>query len=295
MQVGSWGALLTLALALWSGPQSTLAQTRTQSSTPFIIHAGLTQGPAIGEETVAPRGKPLLIQRATSIRAARLEAETPSLAGFRKAKSFASGTLMFGVHSLTGWVYCAVAETTASWWAGDESVCYEDADGDGRFESAMLSGAPFMGVPLFVFELGERQALAQPAPYTVIPGGEGPAVEFALVATTRTRRLPDASPDIPPLVTVTVNGGFRASADPGGVGRAADPPTTPIAGWVDTAVVSLGGPHRVKVLGAELEILGVSQDGAVRYRVISAAPAQIERVAMSVVRSTTYTPIFIPG
>lgn len=282
----------TLVLGLWATPHSAGAQTRTQASTPFIIHAGMTQGPAPGEEAVARRGQPLLIQRATSIRAARLEAEAPSLAGFRKVKSFPAGTPMFGVHSLTGWVYCAVAETTASWWSGDESVCYEDADGDGRFETAMLSGAPFMGVPLFVFELGERQALAEPTPYTVIPGAEGPSVEFALVASSRTHRFPGA---VNPVVTVTVAGGFRASADPGGVGRGADPPTTPIAGWVDTVTLGPDQPNRVHVLGAELEILGAGADGTIRYRVIASAPAQVERVAMSVRRSTTYTPIFIPG
>lgn len=281
-----------LVLGLWAIPHSAGAQTRTQASTPFIIHAGMTQGPAPGEEAVARRGQPLLIQRATSIRAARLEAEAPSLAGFRKVKSFPAGTPMFGVHSLTGWVYCAVAETTASWWSGDESVCYEDADGDGRFETAMLSGAPFMGVPLFVFELGERQALAEPAPYTVIPGAEGPSVEFALVASSRTHRSPGA---VNPVVTVTVTGGFRASADPGGVGRGANPPTTPIAGWADTVTLGPEQPNRVHVLGAELEILGAGADDTIRYRVISSAPAQVERVAMSVMRSTTYTPIFIPG
>lgn len=284
----------TLVLGLWAAPQATVAQSRTQASTPFIIHAGMTRGPALGDEAVAQRGQPLLIQRATSIRAARLEAETPSLAGFQKAKSFPAGTPMFGVHSLTGWVYCAVAETTASWWAGDESVCYEDADGDGRFETAMLSGAAFMGVPLFVFELGERQAMAEPAPYAVIPGGEGPSVEFALVASSREHRLPGAA-DLPPIVTVTVTGGFRASADPGGVGRDPNRPTTPIAGWADTVVLGPGRANRVRVLGAELEILGLGENNTVRYRVISPAPAQVERVAMSIVRSTTYTPIFIPG
>ncbi len=291
----SWVAVATLVIGLCAGSHSAGAQTQTQSSTPFIIHGGMTQGPAAGEDAVVRRGKPMLIQPVTSIRAARLDVETPSLAGFRKAKSFAAGTRMFGVHSLTGWVYCAVAETTASWWAGDESVCYEDADGDGRFETAMLSGAPFMGVPLFVFELGERQALAEPAAYSVIPGAEGPSVEFALVASSRTQRLPGAGADVAPLVLVTVSGGFRASADPGGLGRDTDPPTTPIGGWSDTIVLDPDKPNRVHVLGAELEILGLGEDNTVRYRVIRSAPAQIKRVAMSVVRSSTYTPIFIPG
>ncbi|WP_332679164.1 hypothetical protein [Brevundimonas sp.] len=295
MLVRSLAAATTLALGLWAAPQRADAQIRTQASTPFIIHAGISRGPAPGDEAVAQRGQPLLIQRATSIRAARLEAETPSLAGFQKVKSFPAGTKMFGVYSLTGWVYCAVAETTASWWAGDESICYEDADGDGRFETAMLSGAPFMGVPLFVFELGERQVLAEPAPYVVIPGAEGPSVEFALVASSETHRSPDAPAEVPPVVTVTVNGGFRASADPGGVGRSENPPTTRIAGWTGTVVLGPERSNRIRILGAELEILGLGENNTVRYRVISPAPAQVERVAMSVVRSTTYTPIFIPG
>lgn len=288
-------AAAALILTLGGGAQSSIAQTRTQASTPFVIHGGITQGPALGEEAVAARGKPLLVQRATSVRAARLEAEAPSLAGFKKVKVFPAGTTMFGVHSLTGWVYCAIAETTASWWAGDESVCYEDADGDGRFETAMLSGAPFMGVPLFVFELGERQALTTPAPYSIIPGDQGPAVDFALVAAVRTQRLPGAAPDVAPITAVTVRGGFRASADPGGVGRSAEPPVTPITGWADTVVIGPGRPNRVSILGAEVEILGLGENDTVRYRVLSSAPAQVERVAMSVVQSTTYTPIFIPG
>lgn len=261
------------------------AQTRSEvrDTTPFIIHDRVTAGPDIGVEAVAAPGQPLLVQSATSIRAARLDADTPSLAGFRKTKVFTAGTAMFGVYSDTGgWAYCAVAETSAAWWAGDEFVCYEDLDGDGRFESAMHSGAPFMGVPLFVFELGYRQTLPEPAPYSIAAGGEGPAVDLVLMPRVQRRSAPDGAP----LVIVTVSGGFR---------KEAGTPPTLIPGWSGAAPVRSGETARIKVIGAEIEILGVGDDGSVRYRLLSIVPAQVKRVGMGVTRTTTYTPIFIPG
>ncbi|ADL01981.1 hypothetical protein [Brevundimonas subvibrioides] len=277
---------ITLALAAVSGPAA--AQTQTRESTPFVIQAGITAGPAIGEVATAPRGQALIVQAARSIRAARLLADTPSLSGFGKVKTFPAGSPMFGIHTATGWAYCAVAETTASWWSGDEFVCYEDADADGRFETAMHSGAPFLGVPLFVFETGRKQPLPTPAPYSAEPTEAGPSVDY--VVTASARRLPQPGGGTPAPesdgMAITLQGGFRQGVNASPV---------PIGGWSETAVIRNGAPTRITLMGAEFEILGVDADGTVRFRVISETPAQVRRITMGLTSTTQYVPIFIPG
>lgn len=258
--------------------------TRSRQSTPFIIHAPSPADVAPAEERVASRGQPLLVQRTTSIRAARLGADTPSLSGFRKTKVFTADTPMFGIYADNGWAYCAVAETTATWWAGDEFVCYEDADADGAFETAMHSGAPFLGVPLFVFELGRRQALPAPAPYRLVDEDQGPVVDF--VITPRVNRHSNRrTPEVPPVVTVTLQGGFRKGPD--------NSPAT-IGGWARTVRIDEGKTAEVEIMGAKFEILGVGADDSVRYRVLETAPDSLHRITMGVTTTTTYTPIFIP-
>lgn len=271
-----------VALCLAAGPA--LAQGQTQESTPFVIHGAVSAGPEIGSEATAPPGQPLIVQRATSIRAARLDADTPSLAGFAKTKVFTAGSPMFGVYTTSGWAYCAVAETTASWWAGDEFVCYEDADKDGRFETAMLSGSPFLGVPLFVFQLGRRQPLPQPAPYTLIATEDGPAVDYVVTAQVQRPRTRDAA--LPPSTFITLRGGFRQGVNsiPARIG-----------GWSKSARLKDGEPSRINLKGAEIEILGVDEANVVRYRVLTPTPTQVERVTMGVTTRTAMVPIFIPG
>ena len=263
-----------LALGVIAGSAS--AQTRTRESTPFVIHQAIVAGPEIGVEATAPRGQALIVQHATSIRAARLEADTPSLAGFRKTKTFPAGSSMFGIYAGSGWAYCAVAETSAAWWSGDEFVCYEDADQDGRFETAMHSGSPFLGVPLFVFELGRKQTLPEPAPYVIAPADAGPAVDYVVTAQVQRPRLTD--PAATPVVIVTLKGGFRQSVN--------SIPTA-IGGWTAGAPLKTDGPTRISLMGAEIDILGVDDDNTVRYRVVSATPTQVQRIVMGVTTTTT--------
>lgn len=276
------------ALALATLATTVSAQTERRESTPFAIRPGITAGPAVGVEGRAPRGQALVVQSARSIRAARLTSDTPSLSGFGKVKTFPAGSAMFGVHTLTGWAYCAIAETTAAWWSGDEFVCYEDADDDGRFESAMHSGAPFLGVPLFVFQLGPRQALPAPAPYTIVPMDDGPAVDYVVTASVLRGRPRGAGPAEAgdDAKIVTLRGGFRQD-----VNRR----PTEIGGWSASAVIRDDAPVRMRLMGAEFEILGIESDDTVRFRVLAETPAQVQRIVMGMTRSTTYTPIFIPG
>lgn len=274
------GAITTLSLLA----QPVSAQSQRRESTPFIIHGQVTAGPAIGQDASAPPGQALIVQPATSIRAARLNADTPSLAGFRKTKVFAAGTPMFGVYTVTGWAYCAVAESGATWWTGDEFVCYEDADGDGRFETAMHSGSPFLGVPLFVFQLGRKQPLPEPAPYSAIEAENGPAVDY--VVTAQVQRPRSVAPNTPPVTVVTLRGGFR---------QGVNSLPTMIGGWSTSTRVQHGETSRINLKGAEIDILGVEEGDIVRFRVVSAAPKQVQRITMGVTSSTTVTPIFIPG
>ena len=277
--------ILSAAIAvLFVLPNAASAQTQRRESTPFIIHDAITAGPGIGVEATAPRGQALIVQHATSIRAARLDADTPSLAGFRKTKTFAAGSSMFGVYSATGWAYCAVAETTAAWWAGDEFVCYEDADNDGQFETAMHSGAPFLGVPLFVFQLGRKQPLPQPAPYTILAPEDGPAVDYVITAAVQRPRTRDAS--LPAVTAVTLKGGFRQDIN--------SVPTS-IGGWSQSAQFEPGKTALINLMGAEIEILDVSEDNTIRFQVLKPTPAQVQRITMGVTTRTTVVPIFIPG
>ena len=277
--------ILSAAIAvLFVLPNAASAQTQRRESTPFIIHDAITAGPGIGVEATAPRGQALIVQHATSIRAARLDADTPSLAGFRKTKTFAAGSSMFGVYSATGWAYCAVAETTAAWWAGDEFVCSEDADNDGQFETAMHSGAPFLGVPLFVFQLGRKQPLPQPAPYTILAPEDGPAVDYVITAAVQRPRTRDAS--LPAVTAVTLKGGFRQDIN--------SVPTS-IGGWSQSAHFEPGKTALINLMGAEIEILDVSEDNTIRFRVLKPTPAQVQRITMGVTTRTTVVLIFIPG
>src|SRR5690606_24207980 len=63
----------------------------------------------------------------------------------------------------------------------DSLTCYQDTDDDGRLDIARPSGAPFLGVPFFIFAQNtEERRLQTPAGYTRIPYADGPAVEAGL-------------------------------------------------------------------------------------------------------------------
>lgn len=270
---------VAVAAALAAGSAQAQSSTRTIESTPFVVHAVA----ADVTERVAKPGEPLLVHPATSVRAARLTAEAPTTSGYKKVKSFPAGTAMFGAHAPGGWVYCAVAASTARWWAGDEFACYEDADEDGRFESVRLSGEPFMRVPLFVFQLGAAKALPTPVPYERVPYAEGPRIDYALSFKVDRPRGKRGEP--PPAAT-----SIRLTAQVGQPGAYAS-----IGDGIAGARLTAGQTATLQYGGAKIDILGVEADGSVRYRVTQGMPTHIERVVMGVTTTTTYTPIFVPG
>lgn len=253
------------------------AQTRTVESSPFVIHE-IAADPTVRN---AKKGEPLLVQPVTASRAARLEVDAPTL--FKsKTQSFAAGTAMFGSYDeATGrWLWCAVAESKAKWWAGDEFACYEDLDADGRFDTVRPSGAPFLGVPLFVFSPGAAKPLPTPVPYSRIDFANGPKTEYAL-SWRADRPRAKADQPAPKVEAIAVTPAMGPNASP--IGSA--------------ATVKLDGQEtgRVFFRGAEIEILGFEPDGSVRYRVLKGLPRQVGRVTMTMTTSYTTVPIYIPG
>ncbi|WP_292052112.1 MULTISPECIES: hypothetical protein [unclassified Brevundimonas] len=253
------------------------AQTRTQDTAPLIIHPPAAGEVTIGEEVSSVMTNPVLRLRTTTMRAAKLDMDTDTPSGFALAKMLPAGTKMFGIHTTSGWAYCAVAESSARWWTTDQFVCFEDADKDGRFESVMRSGAPFMRVPLFVFETGNRIALATPAPYTPIDVNDGPSMDMTIYAFQTKRDYRDGN--------IYLRAGFRPDEAVGHI---------PIRGLAARARLTPDGPTRMNLMGLEIEILSTDENGNIRYRILKTPEeGMIYRATMSV--STTYTPILIPG
>lgn len=237
----------------------------------FVIH----EAPVPTGELIAAKGEPLLRQKATATRAAVLD-ETAA-APFGKIKTFAAGTKMFGVSTDTGGVaFCAVA--AMGWWSGDQFACYLDTDHDGAFDQVMPSGSPFMGVALFVFDLGAPKPLAAPVRYHRLPYGEGPSIDFGLTWSARKDKSSPAGP-----TTIQVDTALQ--------GRAG---LRTISG--DSHAVELfdGATSDLTYRGAGVTLLGMTPDGGLRYRVQQTLPSQLTSIVMSVTYTTTYVPIFIP-
>jgi len=272
------GGVLAAGLVLLAAAGAAHAQSSvvTRPSTPFMIYPV----PADDSEKVAARGEPLLIQSASAIRAARLDAEAAAeSAGWFKEKSFPAGTLMFGAYTGTRWSYCAVAETRQRFWSSDQFICYIDEDDDGRFDAAIDSGAPFQGVALLVFNSGLPRPLATPVPYSRLDMAEGPKVEYVIGFTIDRPRTSRRNPEVRPATHITPFPAFRAG----------DGSLVPLSG-LGTGRLPLenGQTAHIKLMGAEIEILGVNDDNSVRYRVMQTMPRQIDQILMRLTTTTTW-------
>lgn len=259
--IGAWSLLATAAQA-----QSSTAYAWTT----FVVH-GVT--PPSGEQVARP-GEPLLRQPVTSTRAARLEADTPSLLGMGSAKVLLAGTKMFGVKVPDGWIYCAVAESTVKWLFLDWFACYQDIDADGLFDHVRSSGAPFNGIPLFVFQPGPPKALPTPVRYSFIPYAEGPRVDLGFVwrpIIAKVKKGEVAPPPTRLTVTTSILTGEKDEAISAAV----------------TFDMASGRPQVFSDNGGRVTLLGFTPEGGLRYRVDSAIPAQIEPLKMTLT-TTTY-------
>lgn len=274
------GAIAAGMLAV-AGP----ALSQSRPSTPFVINP-VQIDPAA--EMTARENQPLLTQPTTSIRSARLDGEAVAeAAGWFKDKSFPAGTLMFGAYIDTGWSYCATAVSRQSWWNGDQFICYVDNDNDGRFDTAMDSGAPFNGVPLMVFSQAAQHSLPAPVPYSVIPAEDGPSINYAITFEIERPRRSGADrrrrPDAPPLPASHIKPivGFRL--DNGQM------VTLSGAGLAQRIRLVGGQTATIRFKGAEIEILGVNDDDSVRYRVVRSMPRQVDQITLTVITTTYYT------
>lgn len=227
-------------------------------STPLLI--GAVQAPK-GEQLAAP-GAAMLSQPIASLRAARLDAVAapPPGAGF---SSLSAGTILSGVQAPDGWAYCAVAQGS-NWLFADSLACFQDLDGDGRFDVVRPSGEPFNGVPILVFQLGKPTTLLAPVAWSELPDTAPAAVDYVL--SWRADR----------------GGGviIDASLRMGGRAVTIDSLRAP--------ALREGGGTTVVLRGARLELLGRAPGGTLRYRVLEAAPAQIERITMTVTTFPSY-------
>ena len=269
------GGALAAGVIVFAAAGAAAAQTVSRPSTPFIIHPVVLDD----SERVAASPAALLSQPASSIRAARLDAEAAAeSAGWFKAKSFPAGTLMFGAYAGDRWSYCAVAESRSRWWASDQFICYIDEDNDGRFDSAIDSGSPFNGVALLVFNVGMSRPLPTPVPYTRIDAVDGPTIDYAIgfsvVRPYRRRNQP-----IRPATFINVYPAFRAGN--GALAALSGPGSGRLP-------LQDGQTATIRMMGAEIKILGVNEDNSVRYRVVRTMPRQIDQIIMQLTTTTVY-------
>lgn len=248
------------------------AQTVTQQGSPMIVEA---TDPPVGEQVVV-KGAALLAQPMRSVRAARLDEESPTslgiLFGPGRAKTMAAGTPLFAVELPDGWGYCAVVPGRTWFFENaDETVCFQDNDNDGRFERVRRSGHPFGGIPLMVFQPGPPAALERPVKYSLAPYRDGPAVDFAIQWR---KTKPSAAA---PAGSVGIAFGARLIA-----GK-----TSMDLEGKETADLPPDKPVEVDVAGARFQLLGLTPDGALRYRVERAIPTQVRSIDMTMT-TTTY-------
>jgi hypothetical protein len=109
-------------------------------------------------------------------------------------------------------------------------------------------------------------------------------VDYVITAAVQRPRTRDAS--LPAVTAVTLKGGFRQDIN--------SVPTS-IGGWSQSAQFEPGKTALINLMGAEIEILDVSEDNTIRFRVLKPTPAQVQRITMGVTTRTTVVPIFIPG
>lgn len=260
--------------ALWALCGPALGQVQTRDTAPFVILPLATTG----EVRVASRDEPLLVQPVNASRAVRLEevAATP----FKdRAALTPAGSTLFGAYDepTQRWFYCVVADVKRWIGSSEEFACYEDTDDDGRFDQVRASGAPFLGVPLFVFQPGAPRPLAAPVRYVPVPYTEGPTAEYKLWWSAKRPRARSGEPPAK-IRTVDLVASMSSRSQP-----------------LDDVRRELSADETgvLKYRGAEIEVLGFEPDGAIRYRVLKAMPRQIDRVTMTV--TTTTTVVFVPG
>ncbi|MBC6982393.1 hypothetical protein [Caulobacter sp. 17J80-11] len=258
-------AALGLALALVAGAAAAQPYGQFLSS-PMLIE----QIPVPAGELLVKRDDVFARRPMRSIRAARLDEAAPAAKGmmFGAARGavIPAGTQLFGVEVAGTWVYCAVSEAR-SWLTVDETSCFGDADGDGRFDEVRASGTPYRGVPLLVLVPGAPQPLAQPAKYTVTTAAEGPSVDLAIAW--------QPSWIKPKRDGKTIIGGAYLSRSVPLDGKK----KAGLAG--DYKEVTFGElPQTVEFDGVTLEILGVTPRKELRYRILAVEPTHEERVRM---------------
>ncbi|MBI1251687.1 MAG: hypothetical protein GC189_09475 [Alphaproteobacteria bacterium] len=251
--------------------------TTSVSSTPVIIHALPAEAPREG--LVERRDQPVLRQRATTNRAVAITAPiaTPGRSG-RQHAGFPAGERLFGVYEgVDRWAYCALRE---GFWA-DRLTCYLDTDGDGFLDTAKPSGTPFLGVPFFIFTQDERRTLDTPVGFEAIPYAEGPAIDAGVQLTlqeSRRRRGEMTEPRASLAFGFYVNDSF-----------------VPVRGQSQAVALTGEGPWTLAINGAEIELSGSPTRGALRYRVVTPLPSQIQRMELTrtITTTTTYVPIYI--
>lgn len=241
------------------------AHAQTALSTPFVIH----ETPLDGAERTAAKGQALLLQPTSTNRAARLDAERPGGGSiYYENRRYPAGTLMFGAYAADKWSYCAVPEHDV-FWRADFVDCFVDNDSDGRFDAVRAISTPF-GSPLLVLGPGEERPIPALLPYTRIPIAEGPTVEFGIGFWIM---RPSGRGAARTATHIVATEGFKNRL--GSIDA--------LTGEGRNVAFRLrdGQTATIRVRGAVIEILGVSDDDAVRYRVIKTMPSQIDHLSLT--------------
>jgi hypothetical protein len=255
---------LAAALSLAPNGQAVAAPRVPQAS--FLMLPALANDP--GMERVAKPNQALIIQWMVSPRAVRLEASgADALAGrASKAPTLAAGTLLYGVWANDGWAYCVVFPTPFVQSSNVDTPCFQDVDGDGAFETlregvnalnyswglwpnTLAFGIGPNGV-VTDFGMGPGRPLSRSIAYSSVAPALGPKVRYGLYW------IRDGDFSVT-LGGVVDDPSANAFVDPG-----------------VTALLQSDGPTRVQFHGAVIDLLGLTSDGALRYRIETPMPSQ---------------------
>lgn len=247
-----WAMALFGAGAL---PGLAAAQDVPQVATTLLFRAVTPEG----EERIVAPGGAVAVFRGQSIRAVRLsETATPARRG---DSAVAAGTVLFGTLEGTTWRYCA--PRVANRW----QACFTDSDRDGRFDQVEGAVGTPDNIPMVVTSHRDRQDLAAPAAYVVVPASEGPALEGWIswdpVGGSRTR----------PATSIVLNSMIGDTHTARGV-RLSGPFNRPV-------MVRIGDmPRTVEAWGTRFRFEGMTPEGAVRVRIEDTPADRLSRFAI---------------
>lgn len=237
-----------------------------QRSTAIVLHS---IGAPSGEQIARP-GQPLVVMPLTSLRAVETLEPLPGTPTKAPAEHdpVPAGLKLVGIQVPDGWAFCGyLPEGVKLAGVKSNGVCLQDSDGDGRLDEVRNPGEPFGGIDLLMYQPSQPKALAKPIRFREIPADQAPAAEFIISWSAHRSKSGSGEAPSPEIwLEARVRDGRQSVSirDEGSV------------------LLRDGVPAPVHLEGGQLELLGLTSDGALRYRVTRAVPTQVNHVDMTI-------------